>query len=65
MKTGKVGKNIDSGRLHEEKKSCTQENLQPFTEIWHDNEPLILTQVKDVPIEKNVGAYCQNEFPRG
>ena len=24
---------------------------------------MILTQVKDVPKEKNVCAYCQNEFP--
>ena len=39
-------------RLYEEKNSCTQENLQPFTEVWHKNEPLILTQVKDVPIIK-------------
>ena len=46
-------------RLYEEKKSCAQENLQPFTET------LILTQVKDVPIDKNICAYCQNEFPRG
>ena len=51
--------------LYKEKKSCTQDNLQPFTEVWYNNEPLILTQFKDFPIDKNICAYCQNEFPRG
>ena len=62
---GRKGGQKRRQRLYEEKKSCTQENLQPFTEVWHNNEPLILTQVKDVPIKKNVSTYCQNEFPRG
>ena len=62
---GRKGGQKRRQRLYEEKKSCTHENLQPFTEVWHNNEPLILSQVKDVPIEKNVCAYCQNEFPRG
>ena len=39
-----------------------QENLQPFTEVLDNNEPFILTQVKDVPIDKNICAYCLNEF---
>ena len=51
-------------RLYEEKKCCSQENLQLFTEVWHNNESLILKQVKDVLIGKNFCAYCQNEFSR-
>ena len=52
-------------RLYKEKESCTQKNLQPLTGVWDNNTSLILTQVKNVPIEKNACAYCQNKFPRG
>ena len=62
---GRKGGQKRRQRLYEKKKSYTQENLQPFTEVWHNNESLILTQVKDVPTEKNVCAYFQNEFSWG
>lgn len=37
----------------------------PFTEIWHNNEPLMVIAVKDIPIEKSSCGYCGREFPRG
>ena len=58
---GRKGGQKRRQRLYEEKKSCAQENLQPFTEVWDNNEPLIF----DVPIEKNVCTYRKNEFLRG
>ena len=41
------------------KKSAT------VTEVWHNNEPLILIPFKVVPIKTCVCAYYQNKFPRG
>ena len=35
-----------------------------LTEVWHNNEPFILTEFKDVSIERNISAHCQNEFSR-
>ena len=60
MKAGKEGKSVAAVIRREEK--LHQENLQPFTEVLDNNEPFILTQVKDVPIDKNICAYCLNEF---
>ena len=37
----------------------------PFTEIWHNNNPLVLKKVNTVPAEKNRCGYCGGEFPRG
>lgn len=37
----------------------------PFTEIWHNNEPLIMVKIDDIPLQKNACGYCGREFPRG
>ena len=37
----------------------------PFTKIWHNNEPLIIQRVADIPEEKSRCGYCGNDFPRG
>ena len=45
--------------------SSTNTSAQPFSEIWHNNEPLIITSIHDVPLQKNSRGHCGNEFPRG
>ena len=42
--------------LYEEKKSYTHNNLKPVTEVGHNNEPLMFTQIKDISIERNACA---------
>ena len=34
---------------------------QPFTEAWHNNDPLVLTYAEDIP-EKRSG-HCDFDFP--
>ena len=59
---GRKGRQKLRQRLYEEKNSCTQENLQPFTEVWHKNEPLILTQVKDIPKDKTSKEFFRDQL---
>lgn len=40
-------------------------NGSPFTEIWHNNNPLVLKRTDAIPPEKNRCGYCGGEFPRG
>ena len=44
-----------------------EENVSknPFTQIWHNNNPLVICSVKSVPLNKNSCGYCGNEFPMG
>ena len=37
----------------------------PFTEIWHNNRPLILASVNDIPKNKDVCKQCALQFPSG
>ena len=37
----------------------------PFSEIWHNNKPLEILYVRDIPESKCFCTYCSNEFPRG
>ena len=37
----------------------------PFTEIWHNNHPLVICSVSQVPLNKNQCGYYGKEFPRG
>ena len=41
------------------------EGTSPFTEIWHNNKPLQVIRVRDIPENKCVCSYCGNEFPCG
>ena len=41
------------------------EGTSTFTEIWHNNKPLRVIRVRDIPENKCVCSYCGNEFPRG
>ena len=41
-----------------------EEDKRPFNKVWHNNEPLIVSFVKEVPIDKNQCGYCGNAFPR-
>ena len=66
--SGRKGKQSRRSRIYSEKSqgiTQTRNDRQPFTQFWHNNEPLVLCQVTDVPIEKNRCTYCGNEFPRG
>lgn len=40
-------------------------DVSPFTKVWHNNEPLVLTKVEAIPTEKSRCSYCGQEFPRG
>ena len=47
-----------------------EENKGPFTEVWHNNLPIILVPVNEVPKDKTTGQYktcgeCRKDFPRG
>ena len=35
----------------------------PFTEIWHNNEPIYVCTTKEIPLGKVCG-YCSKDFPR-
>ncbi len=48
----------------EEPQVKKNEMSNPFTEVWHNNEPLVLTRSSEVPAEKRCG-HCGGEFPRG
>lgn len=37
----------------------------PFSEIWHNNEPMVLCYVNDIPKEKAKCESCKKDFPRG
>ena len=37
----------------------------PFTEIWHNNHPLVIYSVSQVPLNKNQYGYCGKDFARG
>ena len=37
----------------------------PFTEIWHNNNPFVICFTTEVPTEKNRCGYCGKEFPIG
>ena len=37
----------------------------PFTQIWHNNNPLAICSAKSVPLNKNSCEYCGTELPRG
>ena len=41
------------------------EGTSPFTEIWHNNKPLQVIRVRDIPENKCVCSCCGNEFPCG
>lgn len=49
----------------EEEIPTKRANGSPFNQIWHNNEPLILTFVAEVPKEKSHCSHCGTEFPRG
>ena len=34
----------------------------PFTEIWHNNEPFMIAELKDILIERSLSAYCPKKF---
>ena len=37
----------------------------PFTEIWHNNHPLMICSVSQAPLNKNQCGYCGKMLPRG
>ena len=36
-----------------------------FTQIWRNNNPLVICSLKSVPLKTNSYGYCGTEFPRG
>ena len=40
-------------------------NNAPFSEIWHNNEPLRVINVREIPEARNRCGQCSGEFPRG
>ena len=40
------------------------QRTSPLTEIWHNNKPLRVIRVRNIPGSKCVFSYCGNEFPR-
>lgn len=48
-----------------EEVNTNQSSGSPFNQVWHNNEPLVVTYTTAVPKEKNLCKYCGNEFPRG
>ena len=50
--------------------SSTQDQVaasqeMPFTEIWHNNNPIVVCSIDAVPVTKNRCTYYGNEFPQG
>ena len=43
----------------------TESQGRPFTEIWHNNNPLVVCSINEITEEKNHCGYCAHEFPRG
>ena len=43
--------------------SKSSNSSSPFSEIWHNNEPLHICLTKDIP-EGKVCGYCSKDFPR-
>ena len=48
-----------------EKDDSEHGSTPPFSKVWHNNEPLIITSITEVPKEKTSCKYCGNEFPHG
>ena len=70
-----TGAGRKGGRKRKERLYINEDEQQPkkkpvtaaFTEIWHNNEPLILVNTNEVPVDKNKSrcGHCGIEFPRG
>ena len=49
--------------MNEEVSPSKRSTRQPFTEAWHNNEPLVLTFAEDVPDKKRRCGHCGFDFP--
>ena len=52
-------------QYHSSNKVTSSIHQSPFSEIWHNNKPLEILYVRDIPESKCFCTYCSNEFPRG
>ncbi len=65
---GRKGGRKRQSRYYKGRQSCpakTPNLSRLFTEVWHNNDPLIVCKVDDIPIEKSRCGHCGKEFPRG
>ena len=65
---GRKGRQPRRARVYQQRADGNRQNstngAPPFTEIWHNNEPLVVCHVSTIPSEKNRCSYCAKEFPK-
>ena len=62
---GRKGKQRRRQRVYENNRAANTASQQPFTEVWHNNEPFFICKTTEIPVQKNFCFSCKKEFPRG
>ena len=62
---GKKGEQKRRERAYSHNGTNESSDQSSFTEIWHNNYPLLICSVSQVRLSKNQCGYCGKEFPRG